>query len=121
MTYIGLPIAALGFLVKGQKKNFRTIRNNFQPKFHHEYDNYTQYLPLALTYGLKLAGVEGRSSWSRLLVSNAFSAATMAALVNSMKYTTKEMRPDGTSANSFLSGHTATAFMCATFSIKNTD
>lgn len=114
MTYMGLPLIAMGFFVKSQKKDFREIRNNFEPTFHHEFDNYTQYLPLALTYGLKIAGVEGRSDWKRFLVSNVFSYATMAAFINGIKYTTKEMRPDGTSANSFPSGHTATVFMCAT-------
>ena len=114
MTYMGVPLIAMGFFVKSQKKDFREIRNNFEPTFHHEFDNYTQYLPLALTYGLKIGGVEGRSNWSRFLVSNAFCYATMAAMINSIKYTTKEMRPDGTSANSFPSGHTATVFMCAT-------
>jgi hypothetical protein len=38
----------------------------------------------------------------------------MAALVNSIKYTTKEIRPDGSTANSWPSGHTATAFAGAT-------
>ena len=34
--------------------------------------------------------------------------------VNSIKYTSKEMRPDGSSANSWPSGHTATSFAGAT-------
>lgn len=63
---------------------------------------------------MKLAGVQSRSSWKELAVSNVFSAALMAGFVNTLKYTTKETRPDNTSNNSFPSGHTATAFMCAT-------
>ena len=38
----------------------------------------------------------------------------MAALVNGIKYSTKVERPDGSTSNSFPSGHTATAFMAAT-------
>ena len=38
----------------------------------------------------------------------------MAGLVNGIKYTAKEMRPDGSQANSWPSGHTATAFVGAT-------
>jgi hypothetical protein len=38
----------------------------------------------------------------------------MAAFVNGIKYTAKEMRPDGTTRNSWPSGHTATAFVGAT-------
>ena len=37
----------------------------------------------------------------------------MGALVNTIKYTVKEMRPDGSKRNSFPSGHTATAIMGA--------
>lgn len=86
----------------------------FNQLFHLRYDDYTQYVPLAATWGLKLAGLEGRSSWKELTVSNVFSAALMAGFVNALKYTTKETRPDNSSNNSFSSGHTATAFMCAT-------
>ena len=39
----------------------------------------------------------------------------MGATVNILKKTTYEMRPDGSSSNSFPSGHTATAFMGAEF------
>ena len=63
---------------------------------------------------MKLAGVQSRSSWKEQAVSNVFSAALMAGFVNSLKHTTRETRPDNTSNNSFSSGHTATAFMCAT-------
>lgn len=113
-SYMGIPFIASGLIVKRQNHNFRTLRNRFQPTFHHEYDNYTQYVSLAATWGLKLAGVEGRSSWKELTVSNVFSAALMAGFVNTLKHTTKELRPDNSSNNSFPSGHTATAFMCAT-------
>jgi hypothetical protein len=67
-----------------------------------------------MAVGLKLAGVEGRSDWPRLLASAGMSYAIMAALVNGIKYTAKEMRPDGSSANSWPSGHTATSFVGAT-------
>ncbi|WP_455657741.1 phosphatase PAP2 family protein [Phocaeicola sp.] len=111
---MGIPFIVSGLIVKKQNQDFRTLRNRFQPTFHHEYDNYTQYVPLVATWGMKLAGVESRSSWKELTVSNVFSAALMAGFVNTLKYTTKEMRPDNSSNNSFPSGHTATAFMCAT-------
>ncbi|MBQ2166922.1 MAG: phosphatase PAP2 family protein, partial [Bacteroidaceae bacterium] len=65
-------------------------------------------------FGLKLAGVEGRSTWPRLLASTAMSYGIMAAFVNGIKYTAKEMRPDGSTRNSWPSGHTATSFVGAT-------
>ena len=64
--------------------------------------------------GMKAAGIKSRSSWGRMLVSDAFSAAIMASLVNGLKYSVWEMRPDRSGRNSFPSGHTATAFMTAT-------
>ena len=66
-----------------------------------------------MVVGLKLGGYEGRSDWPRLLSSAAMSYAIMAAFVNGIKYTAKEMRPDGSTANSWPSGHTATAFVGA--------
>ena len=100
-SYMGIPFIVSGLIVKKQNQDFRTLRNRFQPTFHHEYDNYTQYVPLVATWGMKLAGVESRSSWKELTVSNIFSAALMAGFVNTLKYTTKEMRPDNSSNNSF--------------------
>lgn len=113
-SYMGIPFIVSGLVVKKQNSDFRTLRNRFNPTFHQRYDDYTQYVPLAATWGMKLAGVESRSSWKELAVSNVFSAALMAGFVNTLKYTTKETRPDNSSDNSFPSGHTATAFMCAT-------
>ena len=64
--------------------------------------------------GMKACGYQSRSSWGRMLVSDAFSAAIMAGAVNGIKYSVGRLRPDGSRHNSFPSGHTATAFMTAT-------
>lgn len=76
--------------------------------------DYTQFAPIALMYGLKLAGNHGEhkllKSTSMLLQSEAL----MIALVRPLKHLTNETRPDG-SAFSFPSGHTAQAFMAAAF------
>ena len=90
------------------------LRNTVIPDFRHHYDDYTQYAPAALMVGMKACGYKGRSSWGRMLVSDAFSVASMAALVNGIKYTVSRVRPDQSASNSFPSGHTATAFMTAT-------
>lgn len=90
------------------------LRNTAIPDFRHHYDDYTQYAPAALMVGMKACGYKGRSSWGRMLVSDAFSVASMAALVNGIKYTVSRVRPDQSASNSFPSGHTATAFMTAT-------
>lgn len=94
--------------------DFRELRNDHARSFDYHYDDYVQYLPMATMFGIKAFGVRSRSSWGRMLVSDAFSAALMATAVNSLKYSCKVMRPDGSTRNSFPSGHTATAFMAAT-------
>ncbi|MBR5118402.1 MAG: phosphatase PAP2 family protein [Muribaculaceae bacterium] len=120
-TWVGIPVFAAGLIAKAEKTAFRQDYNNPNTKirliktnFHNEIDNYTQYVPLALTIGLKIAGVESRSDWPRFWASSAASAAIMAGLVNGIKYTASEMRPDGSTRNSWPSGHTATAFLAAT-------
>ena len=77
-------------------------------------DDYLQFFGPTVTVGLKAAGVEGRSDWGRFLATTAMSYGLMGIFVNGIKYTAKEMRPDGTTANSWPSGHTATAFVGAT-------
>lgn len=120
-TWVGLPVFAAGLLAKAEKQGFRQNYKNpnanirlIKYNFHTEIDNYTQYVPLALSIGLHMGGVEGRSDWPRYWASAAASAAIMAGFVNGIKYTTSEMRPDGSTRNSWPSGHTATAFMAAT-------
>ena len=120
MTFVGVPLFLGGLAVKGDKAMFR-VNNKAGKKntqlltdFKTGIDDYTQYFGPAMVVGLKLGGVEGRSDWPRLLASAGMSYAIMAALVNGIKYTAKEMRPDGSSANSWPSGHTATSFVGAT-------
>lgn len=101
-------------VVSAYDKDFRCLRDSYAPQFRYHYDDYLQYAPAAILVGMKACGVESRSSWGRMLVSDAFSAGIMALAVNSLKYSCRVMRPDGSSRNSFPSGHTATAFMTAT-------
>lgn len=113
-SYVGLGFITSGFFIKRQKDQFRSMRHYFTPHYHKSFDNYTQYMPLIGTWALKVSGVEGRSSWKGLALSNALSLAFMGIATNSMKYSVREMRPDGSTKNSFPSGHTAFAFAAAT-------
>lgn len=115
ITHASVPLIAGGLLVQAIGRNeFRSLRVEYVPKFRYVYDDYLQYSPAVVMLGLKAFGVKSRSSWGRMLVSDAFSVALMAGMVNAIKYTVKERRPDGSSRNSFPSGHTATVFMAAT-------
>ena len=120
LTFVGVPLFVAGWAIKGDKAMFRvnnkTGKKNTQllTDFKTGIDDYTQFFGPAMVVGLKLGGVEGRSDWGRLLASAGLSYGIMAGFVNGIKYTAKEMRPDGSTANSWPSGHTATSFVGAT-------
>lgn len=114
LEYTTIPLVTFGLIAKADKKNFRAARNNFIPSYENHIDDYLQLAPAVITTGLNLAGYQGRSKTLRYVASAGMSYAFMAMFVNGIKYTAKEMRPDGSTANSFPSGHTATAFTAAT-------
>lgn len=114
MLFIGGPLIVGGVVMQAYDSDFRRLRNGYGRSFRHDYDDYLQYAPAGAMLALKACGVKSRSSWGRMLVSDAFSTGLMAIGVNSLKYSCRVMRPDGSSRNSFPSGHTATAFMTAT-------
>lgn len=114
LTYAGIPIFLASFIIKDQKRAFRSARFHYEKSFKSEIDNYSQFFPYAAIVGMKAFGYQGRSSWDRFIVSTLAANAVMALAVNATKYSVKEMRPDNSTKNSFPSGHTATAFTAAT-------
>ncbi len=118
LTFVGVPVFLAGIIAKSEKSAFRQNtkdnKHTLLTDFKTGIDDYSQFFGPVMTTGLKIAGVEGRSDWGRYLASTAMSYAIMAGFVNGIKYTAKEMRPDGSTANSWPSGHTATAFVGAT-------
>ncbi|WP_052496182.1 phosphatase PAP2 family protein [Pedobacter lusitanus] len=96
------------------RETVREVRNRFIPDFRYRYDDYLQYAPAAAVVALNAFNVKGKHTPKRALISYAFSMGIMGAMVNGIKSTSKVERPDGSSNNSFPSGHTATAFMNAT-------
>ncbi len=119
LTFVGVPLFAAGWIIKGEKKGFQSsdrfanTKTKLVTDFKTSIDDYTQFFGPVMTVGLKVGGVEGRSDWPRLLSSSLLSYGIMAGFVNGIKYTAKEMRPDGSTANSWPSGHTATSFVGA--------
>ncbi len=115
MSVAPLVFFAASAATWGEREQIREMRNRYIPDFTVKYDDYLQYAPSATVYGLKLAGVKGRNNVGRATLSYATSLAIMGILVNTIKYTAKIERPDGSSNNSFPSGHTAMAFTNASF------
>jgi hypothetical protein len=78
-------------------------------------DDFSQYAPAASVYALNAIGVKGKNNMRDRSVIFVTSYAIMATTVLCLKSIVHEERPDGSSNNSFPSGHTATAFAGAEF------
>jgi hypothetical protein len=81
--------------------------------FHTKADDYLQYAPTASVYLLNAVGIKGRHEFVGRTIILAISSILSAQLVIALKYSTHQLRPDGSSYNSFPSGHTTTAFVGA--------
>ncbi len=78
-------------------------------------DDFSQYAPAASVYALNAFGVKGKNNLRDRSVIFVTSYAIMATTVLGLKSISHVERPDGSSNNSFPSGHTATAFAGAEF------
>lgn len=82
------------------------------------FDDYTQYIPAGLVYGLNIAGIKGKHNYKELSMTYAVSQILSGAVVFPTKRLIKEERPDRSDNKSFPSGHAATAFSTAHFMFK---
>ncbi|MCA6065969.1 phosphatase PAP2 family protein [Chryseobacterium sp. RG1] len=115
---IGYGVASLS--VKGLKQlNFSTRDeiNEHKPD-HIRLDNYTQFAPAVLVYGLNAAGVEGKHNFRDRTIIYGTSMLITSAFVVPLKHIAKEERPDQSNNLSFPSGHTAIAFASAQFMFR---
>lgn len=80
-----------------------------------EIDNYIQYAPMIVGYGLDFCGVKSQHGLLDRTILLAMSYATFGVVNYAAKTAFKEQRPDSGARNSFPSGHTGTAFMGAEF------
>jgi len=78
-------------------------------------DDFAQYAPAAAVYALNAFGDQGKNNLKDRSIILATSYIMMSVTVLALKDITKVERPDGSSNNSFPSGHTATAFAGAEF------
>lgn len=90
-------------------------RNRHFAGFHTNIDDYMQYAPIPIAYGLDALGVKSENDVLNRSLILLKGEALMLISVNTLKYTTHELRPDGGNHYSFPSGHTAQAFAAATF------
>ncbi|KFF22376.1 phosphatase PAP2 family protein [Chryseobacterium sp. JM1] len=117
-AFISYGVASL--TVKDLKQlNFSTRDeiNEHKPD-HIRLDNYTQYAPAVLVYGLNAAGIKGKHNFRDRTIIYATSQIISAAITLPLKHIVKEERPDQSNNLSFPSGHTAAAFSSAQFMFR---
>ncbi|MBS1512823.1 MAG: phosphatase PAP2 family protein [Bacteroidetes bacterium] len=78
-------------------------------------DNYLQFAPAAMVYGLDAAGVKAKHNFRDRTMLFLMSNIIVNVSVHSIKTLSHQMRPDGSGYTSFPSGHTAEAFANAEF------
>lgn len=117
-----IPAVLIGYGVIGIKSDQlggynneirEEVTENIDRKF--TIDDFTQYAPAISVYALNASGVHGKNNFKDRTVIFATSYIIMTTTVLGLKSLTRVERPDGTSKNSFPSGHTATAFAGAEF------
>lgn len=92
----------------------RRIRQSHVPHLRVRYDDYGIYAPHLALLGLRALGTPGRSaSLQEQYTAHAIATLLTLSVVHLGKTVTHRLRPDGSTYNSFPSGHTATAFVGA--------
>ncbi|HMF69920.1 MAG TPA: phosphatase PAP2 family protein [Flavitalea sp.] len=113
-----LMLAGVGTNSNGReafKMELTEERNELFPTFHTKVDNYLQFSPIVIAYSLDAAGLKSRTDFVNRTVILIKGEMLMMGSVNLLKQATHQLRPDGSTYNSFPSGHTAQAFAAATF------
>jgi membrane-associated phospholipid phosphatase len=76
-------------------------------------DDYLKYAPATTVYLLNAVGIKGRHKILDRTIILGMSTILVNQVVTALKHGTHQLRPDGSTHNSFPSGHTATAFVGA--------
>jgi|GEM_PF-3072365 len=118
-----VPIAMMvqGLWIRGSNglyssEKIREDVNYYFPNFYTPLDNYIQYIPAVAAYatgfipGTKPRHANGRRLWM-FVQAQVFTSLSVMAI----KHYSQVLRPNGDDYHSFPSGHTAQAFMGATF------
>ena len=117
-----IPTVLIGYgfwgIESGQIKSFNSqIRDEFTENIDHKIsiDDFSRYVPAVSVYALNAFGVKGKNNMRDRSVILATSTIITVVTVFGLKSITNVERPDGTSNDSFPSGHTAIAFAGAEF------
>ena len=100
------------------KYTIHDTMHGWNPNFHTTVDNYLQFAPAVVTLGLGAMGVKGRNDFLNQSLLFTKAELLMSVVVYGIKHATRVERPYGPVYTSFPSGHTAQAFLSATFLAK---
>jgi membrane-associated phospholipid phosphatase len=122
LHHFALPLSFVGLGVLGAVDNHiinrykvRDFRNRNFPDFDHKADNYVQFAPIAGVYAMDFLGYKGVNGWKKQSIYFGKAQLIMMACITPLKKYSKVFRPDSSGYKSFPSGHTAQAFLAATF------
>ena len=117
-----LPGALIGYGFAGLNSHWiksinHDIRDNVQQNIDRKVsiDDFTRYVPAVSVYALNVLGIEGKNNLKDRTIILATSFILVNGAVSGLKAFINVKRPDGSSNDSFPSGHTATAFAGAEF------
>lgn len=111
-----IPIVAFDLVHLKQDHAVRSIRQQYIPSYHNRLDDFVTPVPLLAVWGMRLAGIEGRSnSHLEALSAQGLSVGLSTGIAFAGKELIKRHRPqDNSDDYAFPSAHTATAFTFAT-------
>lgn len=94
-----------------------SLQNEVQKRGHPEliFDDFSRFAPALSVYVLNAVGIRGRNNLKDRSVILGTATLLMLGTTYGLKAIIKEQRPDGSTSDSFPSGHTALAFMGAEF------
>ena len=108
-------LVANGHSQESIKNEIAEDRNRYLPHFHTHIDDYLQFSPLIVAYGLDAAGIKSKTDIMNRSVILLKGELMAIGTVHLLKSVTHTLRPDGSAYTSFPSGHTTQAFAAATF------
>lgn len=122
-AWLAVPAAMAGYgLLSLHSPDLQQVNRNVQqsiwtdnPHAPVKIDNYLQFSPAVAVFALDLAGVKAAHSLKDRLFMYGINEVVLTGIVQGGKRLSAEWRPDSSGANSFPSGHTATAFAAAEF------
>ncbi|SDM04084.1 phosphatase PAP2 family protein [Siphonobacter aquaeclarae] len=106
VVFMGAGLATQGAI----SRDVRTELRKHYPNFHTRADDYLEYTPTIIPLALGAVGVRGKHTFKDQLIITALAQVAAQSITQGLKITVGYPRPDGSSNNSFPSGHTVVAF-----------